>query len=255
MVRSSNQFREREISTSLGGVHMRYKRRRGQLDLVLVHGLIVCSTFMEPTATCLSKRNSVYLPDLLGHGQSETPEAAVTIVEHANSMIEALTKLKVKSPVIIGGSYGCHVAVEMANKMDAQALVFVGPTPGDKLAKSFVDLSTDALREPPELVLKVLLEIARISPPRVIELLDDMANYPFHERLRKLRKIPTLVITGENDPFFQPDFMDGTAQALRNCRGICMPKAAHGLPFSEPEVISEFIENFLGDHFQTEEVA
>lgn len=247
-------FGERYISTDAGSMRMLSSRNRQGFDIVLVHGLIVSASFMEPTAKHLAQKHRVFLPDLLGHGKSETPKKALTIKEHAQLLTQALKTIKVKNPVIVGGSYGCQVAVETANLLDTSALIFVGPTPGAEFKKAFADLYTDAFHEPPELVLRVLLEVARIGLPTVLELLDDMVDYPFHERLCNL-KMPTLVITGEHDPFFSPDFINETAEILPISQGICVPDKAHGLPFSEPEIIGDFINNFLAHTFDQSKVA
>lgn len=219
-------------------------RHKDDFDIVLVHGLIVSSGFMQPTARILARSHRVFVPDLLGHGKSATPEQPLSVKKHAQELVLALKKLKVRRPLIVGGSYGCHVAVELSNLLDVRALVFVGPTPGSNVPEGIKALSKDAIYEPPALIFSVIAEVLRIGVPRVVELFDDMKNYPFHERLRKI-KAPTLVITGEHDPFFDPSFMDDTAKALHSSQSLCVPRVAHGLPFSEPELISDFIEQFI----------
>ena len=77
--------------------------------------------------------------------------------------------------------------------------VFVAATPGGAFGKAFSDLSRDAFREPRELVLNVIKEVFRIGPGRVVKLLEDMASYPFHDRLDSLQRIPTLVVRGQHD--------------------------------------------------------
>jgi pimeloyl-ACP methyl ester carboxylesterase len=213
-------------------------------DLLLVHGLIVSSNFMLPTAKCLAGTYRVVLPDLLGHGLSETPDHPLGVREHAQTLALASKKLNLRKPIIVGGSYGCHVAVELSSLIDVKALVFVGPTPGDDLSKAFLELLRDAFYEPLPLVLSVIAEVFRIGPGRVIDLLNNMASYPFHRRLRQVAA-PTLVITGEHDPFLNEEFMEKACQILRRSHSLCVPRVAHGLPFSQPELISGFIEEFI----------
>jgi len=240
-------FHTKTVPTDYGNLCTWFSGRRlpDDAEFVLVHGLIVSSSFMKPTAKYLAQNHRVYVPDLMGHGISDTPERPLTIAEHAKTLASTLENLKIKKPIIVGGSYGCHVSVELANLMDVEALVFVGPTPGGSFREAFSELTIDASREPLQLVFNVISEIFRIGPARVIELLGDMARYPFHERLRAI-KAPTLIITGEHDPFFDASFMDRTAEELECTHSLCMPNVAHGLPFTEPKIISDFIEQFVG---------
>lgn len=45
--------------------------------VVLIHGLVVASPAMLPTATCLATPFQVYAPDLPGFGRSAKPPGAV----------------------------------------------------------------------------------------------------------------------------------------------------------------------------------
>ncbi|HEY9774341.1 MAG TPA: alpha/beta hydrolase [Planktothrix sp.] len=241
-----DEFRNIDVETAHGNMRVMVagSRTKDDFDIVLVHGLIVSSSFMEPTGKLLAGNHRVFVPDLLGHGKSDTPEKPLSVKKYAKELAFVLKQLKVRRPLIVGGSYGCHVAVELSHLMDVKGLVFVGPTPGGEVHEGIAALTKDAFFEPPQLVFNVLAEVVRIGPARVIELLKDMRSYPFHQRLRKI-KAPTMVITGEHDPFFDPSFMDDTAKSLHSSQSLCIPDVAHGLPFSQPELISDFVEQFI----------
>lgn len=254
MVLLLKQYKYEFVKTSLGTMRVFVSRGRKPDNIVLVHGLIVSSSFMRPTAKELAKKHKVFVPDLLGHGKSEVPEKFLTIDDHASSLKEALDRMHVTNPIVVGGSYGCQVAVELAHRVDVRGLVFVGPNPGGDALSGICELAMDGLREPPALVLRVLREFAHLGVERCMALLEDMSKYPFQEKLRAITA-PTLVITGEHDPFFSPDFLDETAHSLKHSRSICMPDMAHGLPFTEAEQISKFVESFMDDNVMPERIS
>jgi len=213
-------------------------------DLLLIHGMIVSSSYMIPTAEKLADRYNCFVPDLLGRGLSDSPDRLVTIVEQAEVLAGAVHELGLRKPVIVGGSQGAHVAVEVANLVDCGGLILIGPTNGGEMHEAMGRLSADAFREPPELVTAVMSEILRIGVANVKKYLDDTLAYPFHDRLKQAG-VPTLLITGEHDPFLEADFIHAIQEAVEMMHGICIRQVAHGLPFSEPEIIAECIHAFV----------
>jgi len=61
--------------TSIDGLrmHARVSQGPGSPAMVLVHGLVVSSRYMVPTAERLSPHHPVYVPDLPGFGKSDKP--------------------------------------------------------------------------------------------------------------------------------------------------------------------------------------
>ena len=239
-------FDEEYLKTKYGALRMvSHCREDVTSNIVLLHGLVVNSTFMTPTAEQLASTHNVFIPEMIGNGKSETPNEPLSISEHADSILEALEMMNVHNPVIVGGSYGSQVAVELATRVvNARALVFIGPLPGITPFEAVKGLSLDAPHEPLKLVIDVLIEIFRMGILRVIKMLDGICKFPFHERLETLQ-IPTLIVSGEHDPFYRAPFMEKIAKVARTHQRLCMPKAAHGLPYSKPREVSEFILSFL----------
>ncbi len=249
---SDNYFDHRFLQTKFGALHMVSKTPdAAKTNIVLIHGLVVNSEFMLPTARYLALKHNVFIPDLIGNGKSDNPPRPLTIGDNADTIIEALQQLNVENPILVGGSYGAHIAVELANRDIApRALVFVGPLPGQTPLQGIKGLSLDAPHEPFKLVMDVLNEsFIRMGPLRVAKMLAGIGLYPFHERLENVQ-IPTLVIHGEHDPFYSAPFMEKIERVARTTHRVGMPKAAHGLPYSQPAVICDFINSFM-DSIQT----
>lgn len=244
---SDEYFDHHYLQTKFGALHMVSKTHDDtRANIVLIHGLVVNATFMLPTARYLARNYNVYIPDLIGNGKSDDPPRPLTIGDNADTLVDVLQQLNVEDPILVGGSYGAHIAVELANRdINARALVFVGPLPKQTPWQGIKGLALDAPHEPVELILSVLNEsFIRMGLPRVAKMLDGIGRYPFHDRLENVQ-IPTLVIDGEHDPFYSKTFMEKIARVAKTTHRVCMPKAAHGLPFSQPGVIGEFIDLFL----------
>src|SRR5437867_1857927 len=80
----------KSLWTTVNGLRM---HARVSLDLaptqeavVLVHGLVVSSRYMIPTATRLAQHYRVYVPDLPGFGKSAKPSHTLTITELADAL-------------------------------------------------------------------------------------------------------------------------------------------------------------------------
>ena len=118
-------FQSRMIPTPLGSMNWLYAMAGAEADLLLIHGMIVSSSYMVPTAARLAQNYNVFVPDLLGRGLSDTPETFVSIEDQAKVLAEAIEGLGLKKPIVTGGSQGAHVAVELANQMEVGGLIFI----------------------------------------------------------------------------------------------------------------------------------
>jgi len=96
---------------------------------VLLHGLAVSHRYLMPTARRLGP-GSVYVPDLAGFGLSSKPDAALDVGDHAGVVAALLDTLGTSPVALVGNSFGCQVAVELALRRPdlVAALVLVGPT-------------------------------------------------------------------------------------------------------------------------------
>lgn len=244
---SEKPFDKQYLPTKFGALHMVSKTCQSpQSNIILLHGLVVNSSFMLPTAQYLSHAHNVFVPDLIGNGKSDNPPKPLTVSDNADTIVEVIQQLNIQNPVLVGGSFGSQIAVELANRdINARALAFVGPLPGQTVWQSYKGLSLDAPHEPLPLTFSVLNEIfIRMGIPRAYAMLKDINRYPFHERLDNLN-IPVLVISGEHDPFYSAAFMEKIDRVAHSTQRVCLPKSGHGLPYSKPDVISAFIHSFL----------
>lgn len=82
--------------------------------LLLLHGLACDSSTWLPVMDQLAKRFTVIAPDLLGHGESDKPDADYSLGGYANGMRDLLTILGIDRATVVGHSFGGGVAMQFA---------------------------------------------------------------------------------------------------------------------------------------------
>ncbi|MEV4456576.1 alpha/beta fold hydrolase [Microbispora sp. NPDC049633] len=97
--------------------------------MVLVHGLAVSHRYMMPLAVRLAARHPVRVVDLPGFGLSGKPARTLDLPEMADRLAEWLETADAAPAVLLGNSFGCQVAVEVAVRHPtlARGLVLAGP--------------------------------------------------------------------------------------------------------------------------------
>ncbi len=244
------QFEEVSIKTSLGRMHALLSRSQDPSAefYVMVHGLLVSASYMEPTARLLAGRNNVCVPNMLGHGKSDTPKQALNIKEHATVLAEFLKKAGITNPILVGGSYGCNITAELAAdpSVRAKSLVLIGPTDvhGRSVQELMGDLVKDGLFEPPIMVPTVLGDVSRIGVHRCLEQLGYMAEHDMDDALLRSR-MPILLIKGEHDQLSSEDLVIDKFEIIPNAQAINIIGSAHCLSVSEPQLMAEMIEDFV----------
>ncbi len=99
-------------------------------EIVLIHGLGASLAIWEPLARGLGDRGlSVLVPDLLGFGCSREIGTTFSLVEHAAAVERLLDTTGADQPLVVGHSFGCAVAAELARRRPERlrGLVLVCP--------------------------------------------------------------------------------------------------------------------------------
>lgn len=238
------------VQTRAGKVHALISKSTDPAaeTYVLVHGLLVSASYMEPTARVLAQRNNVIVPDILGHGKSDTPDTALNIDEHAAVLAEFLQNLNVQNPILVGGSYGCNISAELAAiaEVEAKALILLGPTDvhGRPVHALIGDLIKDGFFEPAIMVPTVLGDITRIGIDRCLKQLEYMAYHDMDDALLR-SDIPILLIKGEHDQLSNEDLVRDKFDIVPKCHAVNLIGSAHCLSVSDPELIAHMIEDFV----------
>ncbi len=87
---------------------------KGEPAMVLIHGWGGNHKFWREQVPALAKHHRVIAIDLIGHGQSDKPQAAYSLDYLARSVLAVMDAAKVKDAVIMGHSLGAAVARRIA---------------------------------------------------------------------------------------------------------------------------------------------
>jgi pimeloyl-ACP methyl ester carboxylesterase len=99
--------------------------------LLLLHGLACDSSTWADVIPGLSQHFTVIAPDLLGHGESDKPNADYSLGGYANGMRDLLTILGIDKVTVVGHSFGGGVAMQFAYQFpDRTARVVLVSTGG-----------------------------------------------------------------------------------------------------------------------------
>jgi pimeloyl-ACP methyl ester carboxylesterase len=100
------------------------------MPLVLVHGLAASHRYLMPLAARLAGHHPVHVIDLPGFGLSGDPGRVLDVAEHADHLADWLEAAGLTRVAVLGNSFGCQVAVDLAVRHPDRVcgLVLIGPT-------------------------------------------------------------------------------------------------------------------------------
>jgi pimeloyl-ACP methyl ester carboxylesterase len=98
----------------LYGHRVSYRTAGSGPALLLLHGIANSSETWERVAPLLSERFTLIAPDLMGHGQSETPRGDYSLGAHASAARDIATALGHERMTILGHSLGGGIAMQFA---------------------------------------------------------------------------------------------------------------------------------------------
>ncbi|GAB3973700.1 alpha/beta fold hydrolase [Plantactinospora veratri] len=214
---------------------------------VLLHGLAVSHRYLMPTALCLGGR-SVYVPDLFGFGLSDKPPAVLDVGQHAETIATLTDILGIASAAIIGNSFGCQVAVELAvRRPDLVAtLILVGPTTDPTAAtmtgqarRLLRDLPREDWRQTPILA----KDLRDAGPRRIIATLRHAVKDHIDAKLPAI-SVPTLLVRGDRDPIAPARWVDHAAHLTPNGHTLTVA-AAHNVVTTAGPRLAAAVDTFL----------
>lgn len=96
------------------GYRRAYRKKGSGPALLLLHGLGCDSSTWDAVIDELAEDFTVLAPDLLGHGESDKPDADYSLGGYANGMRDLLTILGIDKVTVVGHSFGGGVAMQFA---------------------------------------------------------------------------------------------------------------------------------------------
>ena len=198
--------------------------------IVLVHGFS-SSRALKPLIRALGTRRPVFAPDLPGFGMSDQPIHTLDIPELAAALRRWMLDNDIAPAILIGTSFGCQVAVDLAARHPAcvDRLVLVSPT-FDPEARTPARLAMrwvrNAHRSSPRLAPAVVHDVIDAGPRRSMRTLRRALDDPVEDKLADI-EAPTLVVRPERDQLVPAEWTAQVAEMIPGAELIVLPKAAH----------------------------
>lgn len=203
----------------------------GVTPIVLVHGLSSSRT-LKPLIRALGSRRPVYAPDLPGFGMSDRPIHPLDVPGHADVLRRWLFGNRLAPAIVIGVSFGCHVAVDLAARHPAAVarLVLVGPTldpraTAGRLARRW---ARNSLRSSLRLAPAVAHDLIDAGAWRPVRTLRRALDDPIENKLGEI-EAPTLVVRPARDRLSPAYWSARIAERIPDAELVVLPKASHAI--------------------------
>jgi pimeloyl-ACP methyl ester carboxylesterase len=216
--------------------------------VVLFHGLAVSHRYLMPLAAELASHHPVHAVDLPGFGLSGDPGRVLDVTGHADHLADWLDAAGLPPVVVLGNSFGCQVAVELAVRHPdhVRGLVLVGPTmdPEARTAsRQVLRWLRDTAREDP-LQLPILLRDVRDAGLRRVL---GTLSYALRDRVEgklPLVRVPVLVTRGGREPIV-PAAWAATATRLPPLGELAVVPGPHNANYGAAEHLGQLVRGFL----------
>lgn len=239
--------------------------------VVLLHPFPCHHEFWNPVAPALNTRYRLILPDLRGHGDSESGEGPALMEKHARDVARVLDAAGVGKAAFVGCSIGGYILFEfwrrLRERVTALALCDTRPqadTPEAranrlKAAAEVLELGTEPFIESmipklmgrttvgtrPDLVEGARRMMRKMSAEDISLVQRGMVERPDSVADLKTINVPTLIAIGEEDVLATVADGELMRQNIAGSQLKVIPKAGHFAPWEQPEAVGNLLRKFL----------
>ncbi len=238
--------------------------------VVLLHPFPAHHGIWLPAAQRLAQRYRVILPDLRGHGKSETGDGPATMEKHAADLARICQHEDVGRAVFVGSSIGGYILFECWRQFRGRIAALVlcntkaqadtaegratrlavaedvlrrGTTPflEDALPK-LIGATTRTNR--PDLVEDARQMMQAMSPEGVASVQRGMAARPDSIATAKTITVPTLLIAGDEDVTTPVADLELLRQQIQGAQLRVVPQAGHYAVFEQSAAVGLLLRQF-----------
>jgi len=228
--------------------------------LVFVHGSGDSAAVWAPLIALLPEVHAVAL-DLPGHGAlvDQPGPAEMSVADYAAFVRDALKKLRVPRPTLVGHSLGGAIALRLT--LDAPELVgrlvLVGSGARLRVAPAFLEEArTAGPTGVPAITQMAFAEQhaeeaaeyhARRAPTAPGVLYRDLAACNQFDVMGEVARIaqPTLLLVGEGDRMTPPKYAEYLAAQIPNAKLVVIPDAGHYAQIEQPQGLADALRAWL----------
>jgi 2-hydroxy-6-oxonona-2,4-dienedioate hydrolase len=218
--------------------------------IVLIHGLVVSSSYHVPLAEHLAPSFAVHAPDLPGFGRhSDRPRPALDTRQLGRALEGWLEARSLGGAVLVANSYGCQIAAEalLPRPELASSLVLLGPTMDPRarrVSSQLVRFWREQRVQSRPLKRRLARDYLAAGPVRAVATFRHALHDAIEDKLAFL-DLPTLVVRGSRDPHVPLGWAREVARRLPDGHLLELPGATHALNHDMPLQTARVIEHFL----------
>jgi pimeloyl-ACP methyl ester carboxylesterase len=224
----------------------------GRLPVVLVHGMVVASSYMHDLGRHLAPWFRVFIPDLPGFGLSSSAldkNDKVSISQLARGLHDWMDAAGIQTAHFASNSLGCQILAEFTRLWPERVgrLVLQGPTMDSSrqpLYKTVLAFAANSKNEPFSMSAIMLQDYWRAGWRRAVALFGEAGRYRILDVLQTVRK-PTLLLSGELDPIAPCAWVAELSDKMPNAVHYVLTKAAHTANYSATERMSRHVLRYL----------
>jgi 2-hydroxy-6-oxonona-2,4-dienedioate hydrolase len=243
---------DRWTQTAAGLMHARVSgdlSGRGRARVVLVHGLVISSRYMVPTALALAPLCPVGAVDLPGYGDSAKPRTFLRIDGLADALVAWMDALGLQSAHWIGNSFGCQILADLALRHPDRVnrLVLQGPTVNPQartVRQQLMGLLRNSRRESPGLGWITLTDYRKAGLRRAWATVRLALEDRIEDRLPGI-VAPTLVVRGEHDPIVPQSWAEQVTRLLPKGELRVLAGLGHTVNYTAPREFVAALRPFL----------
>lgn len=242
--------------------------------LIIMHGLFGTLDNLKQIAKALSEHHCVYLIDLPGHGESDTP-TPFTLSEMANAVIDFAKQQELDEFALLGHSLGGKVAMEVAllepNLVSKVIVADIAPVQyerrHDKIIQGLkaIDLvSTENRQAADKTLANYVTELGvrafLLKSLRRSEISNQNWQWQFdlnalsenYDNLIDANSLsvysgPVLFILGGNSEYVRPDHKAEIGKRFKNAKAKVIQNAGHWLHAEKPAAFEKICTDFLSN--------
>jgi pimeloyl-ACP methyl ester carboxylesterase len=218
-------------------------------SVVCVHGAGISSRPLLPLVRRLGERVESWAVDLPGFGRSSKPGDPPILPALSDALAGWLTALDLPPACLLGCSFGCQVAADVAVRHPemVRALVLVGPTIDPKARtwpRTVARWLRNAAHESPRMVPLNLADYRDCGPRRALASWQESLRDRIEDRLPAIT-VPTLVVRGERDALVPQSWAEEVTRLIPRARLATVTGSPHMIPFKAPEALEGLVTDFL----------
>ncbi len=213
-------------------------------------------------------KRQIYV-SLRGYGDSDKPESGYEMSDFMDDIVEFIEQRELSNIILLGHSMGGFISHQLALEYPqyVQKLVLIGTAPtgassetiggtdGDEIDRLTDPVDPDYIRfaQTEQIMSPVdsdfiegfLYETAK-APARVWQLaMKGMITEDHSDQLKNIQ-VPTLILFGDGDIFFNRDEQQQFLDAIPDSKLIVYPGVGHGIHWEIPEQCGKDISDFVG---------